>query len=212
MAMGAFALPVLLLAFAVRQQFDPLIDADEQAIRAATDFTVSHGLVSALTALQEISRPIFVYLVATAVVVWVWTARKLKGRALWAFVTMMFGWGIGVVSKLIVQRARPIVDDSVPHAQGYSFPSGHALNITLAASVMVFLLWPLLSSTGRRTAVALAVVVVVSVGLDRIFLGAHFPSDVVAGFILGLGIVFSSWIGFIGKTAATSSPGPSHPA
>jgi membrane-associated phospholipid phosphatase len=212
LAMGAFALPVLLLGFAVRQQFDPLIDADEAAIRAATDFAVSHGLVSALTVLQDISRPIFVYLVATIVAVWAWVARKLRSRALWAFVTMMAGWGIGGISKLIVQRARPVVDDSVPHAQGYSFPSGHALNITVAASVMVFLLWPLLSTAGRRLAVALAVVVVVLVGLDRIFIGAHFPSDVVAGFILGLGIVFSSWIGFIGKTAATSSPGPSHPA
>lgn len=212
MAMGAFALPVLLLGFAVRQQFDPLIDADEAASRAATNFTLSHDLVPALTTLQEISRPIFVYLIATVVVVWVWVARKLRGRALWAFVTMMVGWGIGGISKLIVQRARPIVDDSVPHAQGYSFPSGHALNITVAASVMVFLLWPLLSTAGRRVAVALAVVVIVLVGMDRIFLGAHYPSDVVAGFILGVGIVFSSWIGFIGKTAATSSPGPSHPA
>jgi undecaprenyl-diphosphatase len=145
-------------------------------------------------------------------VVWTWRAKKLKGRALWAGVTLLVGWAIGVGAKLVVQRERPIVDDSVPHAQGYSFPSGHALNITLAASVMVFLLWPLLSVTGRRIGIAVAALVVVAVGLDRVFIGAHFPSDVVAGFILGVGIVFSSWIGFIGKTAVTSSPGPSHPA
>jgi membrane-associated phospholipid phosphatase len=212
LAMAAFALPVLLLGFAVRQQFDPLIDADESAIRDATNYSVSHGLVSALAALQTISRPVFVYVVAVGVVIWVWMAKGLKGRALWAFVTMMVGWGIGSGSKLVVQRARPIVGDSVPHAVGYSFPSGHALNITLAASVLVFLLWPLLSVVGRRIGIAVAVVAVVAVGLDRIFIGAHFPSDVVAGFILGVGIVYSSWIGFIGKTAATSSPGPSHPA
>jgi membrane-associated phospholipid phosphatase len=212
LAMMVFALPVVLLGFAVRQQFDPLIRADESAIRAATGFSVRHGLVPALTVIQVVSQPIFVYLVGTVVAVWAWRAKNLRGRALWAFVTMMVGWGIGGVSKLLAQRARPVVDDSVPHAQGYSFPSGHALNITLAAAVMVFLLWPLLSVTQRRIALALAIVVPVIVGLDRLFIGAHFPSDIFAGHVLGLGIMFASWIGFIGKTAATSSPGPSHPA
>jgi len=207
-----FALPVVLLGFAVRQKFDPLIRADEAAIRSATGFTVRHGLVSALTVIQLVSQPVFVYLAATVVVAWAWRSKKLKGRALWAFVTMMVGWGIGGIAKLLAQRARPVVEDSVPHAQGYSFPSGHALNITLAVGVMVFLLWPLLSAGWRRVAVALAIVIALVVGLDRIFLGAHFPSDVFAGHVLGLGIMFASWIGFIGKTAATSSPGPSHPA
>jgi membrane-associated phospholipid phosphatase len=55
-------------------------------------------------------------------------------------------------------------------------------------------------------------VIALVVGLDRMFLGVHFPSDVLAGYILGVGITFSSWLGFIGRTSATSSPGPSHPA
>lgn len=211
-AMVLFALPVVLLGFAVRQQFDPLIRADEAASRAATGFTVRHGLVPLLKVIQVVSLPIFVYLAATLVVIWVWRAKKLRGRALWAFVTMMFGWGIGGISKPLTQRARPVVDDPVPHARGYSFPSGHALNITLAAGVLVFLLWPILSATQRRIAVAVAIVVPLVVGLDRLFIGAHFPSDILAGHVLGLGIMFASWIGFIGKTAATSSPGPSHPA
>jgi membrane-associated phospholipid phosphatase len=211
--MVLFALPVILLGFAVRQQFDPLVRADESASRAATGFSVRHGLVPALTLIQLVSQPIIVYVVATIVVAWAWRAKNLRARALWAFVTMMIGWTIGGISKPLAQRARPVVDDeSIPHAHGYSFPSGHALNITLAAGVLVFLLWPLLSASRRRIAVVLAIVVAAVVGLDRLFIGAHFPSDILAGHVLGLGIMFASWIGFIGKTAATSSPGPSHPA
>jgi undecaprenyl-diphosphatase len=210
--MVVFTLPVVLLGFAVRQQFDPLIRADDAASRAATGFSVRHGLVPLLKVIQIVSLPVFVYLVATLVVIWAWRSKNLRGRALWAFVTMMIGWGIGGVTKPITQRARPVVDDPVPHAQGYSFPSGHALNITLAAGVLVFLLWPILTATQRRIAVAIAIVVPLVVGLDRLFIGAHFPSDIFAGHVLGLGIMFASWIGFIGKTAATSSPGPSHPA
>ncbi|GAA1550135.1 hypothetical protein GCM10009741_63250 [Kribbella lupini] len=211
-AMLVFALPVVILALAVRQQFDPLIRADQAAIREATGFSLRHGLIPALTVIQVVSLPIFVYAAATGVVIWTWRSKQLKGRALWAFVTMMVGWGIGGLAKPIAQRARPVVDDGVPHASGYSFPSGHTLNITLATGVMVFLLWPLLSATQRRVAVVLAIVVSVVVGLDRLFIGAHFPSDIFAGHVLGLGIMFASWIGFIGRTASTSSPGPSHPA
>jgi undecaprenyl-diphosphatase len=123
----------------------------------------------------------------------------------------MVGWFVGYASKLLVQRARPVVDDPVSHASGYSFPSGHALNSAVFASVMVVLLWPLLSRTARRVAVGLAGAGVLLVGLDRVLLGVHYPSDVLAGFLLGLGITFSSWIAFIGKTAVTSSPGSSSP-
>jgi undecaprenyl-diphosphatase len=205
-------LPVLLLALLVREQFDPLLRFDQDVIRGATDFTRSNGLTSAFVAIQEVSQPKWLHVAGILVCLWAWLAKGLRNRALWASATLMFGWFVGYASKLVVQRARPVVDDPVSHASGYSFPSGHALNIAVWTSVLVFLLWPLLSPTWRRVAVALATVTIAVVGADRMFLGAHFPSDVLAGILLGLGITFSSWIGFIGKTAVTSSPGPSAPA
>ncbi len=208
----AKSLPVLLLALLIRERFDPLLRFDENVIRAATDFTRSTGSGPVFVAIQEVTQPKWLHIVGILVCLWAWLAKDLRNRALWAFATLMFGWFVGYASKLLVQRARPVVDDPVSHASGYSFPSGHALNIAVWTSVLVFLLWPLLSPTWRRVAVALAAVVVVVVGLDRMFLGAHFPSDVVAGYVLGVGITFSSWLGFIGKTPATSSSGPSHPA
>jgi membrane-associated phospholipid phosphatase len=211
-AMVLFVIPVLLLGFAVRQQFDPLIRLDQRLITAATGATRSAGLTDALIALQTLSQPFLVYILATGVAVWAWLGKGLRGRALWAFVTMMVAWNLGLLAKSLVQRARPVLDEPLSHSPGYSFPSGHAFNIAVVSTVLVFLLWPLLSPTGRRVASALAVVVSLAVGLDRVLLGAHFPSDVFAGYVLGVGITFSSWLGFIGRTAATSSPGPSHPA
>jgi membrane-associated phospholipid phosphatase len=208
-SMTLFGLPVLLLAFAIRENFDPLIALDMKAITAATDFTRRSDLASVLIILEAISRPVVVYIMATLVVVWTWLARHLAGRALWAFLTMMVSWAIGAVFKVVVQRARPALDPFLAHPQGYSFPSGHAFNITVAASVMVVLLWPLLSAGGHRVVVGVALVVVLLVGLDRVFLGVHYPSDVVAGVLLGLALTVSSWIAFIGWTAPSSSPGPS---
>lgn len=212
LAMVLFAVPVLLLGYAARQKFDPLIRFDDAVIRWSTGVTRSAGAAGLLITLQEVSRPFVLYILASAVGLWAWFARGLRNRALWAFVTMMVAWPIGLLAKHLVQRARPVVDEPLSHSPGYSFPSGHAFNVAVVATVLVLLLWPILSGPARRVATALAVLVAVVVGVDRMFLGVHFPSDVVAGWILGAGITFSSWLGFIGRTSATSSSGPSHPA
>ena len=157
----ALVVPVVLLTFAVRQEANPIIAADAEAIRAATNFSRTHALTSALVVVQEVTQPVVMYSVCTVAVVWFGVSRRLRGRALWAFATMMTGWAVGGVSKLLVHRVRPIVDDPLSHAPGYSFPSGHALNIAVAGSVMVVMVWPLLGRTGRLLAVGLAVVVVV---------------------------------------------------
>jgi undecaprenyl-diphosphatase len=210
--MVLFAVPVLLLGSAARQKFDPLIRFDDAVIRWSTGVTRSAGAAGLLITLQEVSRPFVLYILASAVGLWAWFARGLRNRALWAFVTMMVAWPIGLLAKHLVQRARPVVDEPLSHSPGYSFPSGHAFNVAVVATVLVLLLWPILSGPARRVATALAVLVAVVVGVDRMFLGVHFPSDVAAGWILGAGITFSSWLGFIGRTSATSSSGPSHPA
>ena len=202
----ALVTPAVLLGFAVRQQFDPIIAADNTAIRATTTFSRTHELTSGLVVLQEIAQPVVLYSACTLAVVWVGLTKRFRGRAIWAFVTMMTGWAIGSAAKLLVHRMRPVVDEPLSHSPGYSFPSAHALNIAVASSVMVMLIWPLLARTGRLLAVGLAVVAGLAVGLDRIFLGVHFPSDVIAGWLLGLGITATSWIGFTGRRAAPSSP------
>jgi membrane-associated phospholipid phosphatase len=212
LAMVVFVVPVLLLGYAVRQQFDPLIRLDNDLIRRATGVSRIHGTADALLVLQTVSQPFLLYILATGTALWAWLAKGLRSRALWAFVTMMVAWNVGLLAKALVGRARPIVDDPISHSPGFSFPSGHAFNVAVVTTVVVFLLWPLLSTVGHRVAMAVAVAFALVVGLDRVLLGVHFPSDVLAGYVLGVGITFSSWLGFIGRTAATSSPGPSHPA
>jgi undecaprenyl-diphosphatase len=156
-------------------------------------------------AVQQITQPVVVHSTCTVVVVWIGRTKRLKGRALWAFVTMMTGWAIGGVSKVLVQRVRPVVDEPLSHSSGYSFPSGHALNIAVAGSAVVVLVWPLLGRRVRWLAVTLAVITGLAVGANRILLGAHFPSDVVAGWLLGLGVTATSWLGF--TSIPDSSPG-----
>jgi len=100
--------------------------------------------------------------------------------------------------KLLVARARPVVEDALNHAPGYSFPSGHATNTTAAGIILVLLLWPILGRTGRVALTAGVAFAVVVTALDRVLLGAHYPSDVVAGVALGAAMAGASYLGNLG--------------
>ena len=206
--MAAFGLPALALAFTVRQESHVVVAFDQEVIRVATDVTRAAGLTHGLVLVQEVTKPVVVYALATVVVVRVWRVHRLPTRALWAFTTTMVTWTLGALAKLVVRRTRPVVVDPVSHASGYSFPSGHALNATTAAATLLILLRPLLSPTSRRAGVALGAALVIVVAADRVLLGVHFPSDVVAGVLLGLALTLSSWIGFGGAVAVAAAAEP----
>ena len=188
------------LAYLIRVKFDPLVRFDEGRIVDATDVTRDlPALLDVLLFWQAISQPLAAYLVvAVPVCLWVWLRRGLTTRAWWAFLTMMVGWMLALGLKSMVERARPVVDDPVSQSEGYSFPSGHATNAAIIAVTLVILLWPLLSIAGRRVAIALGVVWVTLTCLDRVFLGVHYPTDVIGGVLLGGGLVLASYAGFRG--------------
>jgi undecaprenyl-diphosphatase len=92
--------------------------------------------------------------------------------------------------KAAVGRARPVWPDPVDSAHYAAFPSGHAMTATVVCGLLLWLLQ--LYGAGRalrRTALALAVVSVVGVGLTRVWLGVHWPSDVLGGWLLGALVV-----------------------
>jgi membrane-associated phospholipid phosphatase len=202
------------LAYLIRVKFDPLVRFDEQMILDATSFTRDHpGFLDALLVWQRISQPLTAYLVvAVPVCLWVWLSRHLRTRAWWAFLTMMIGWMLALGLKQLVQRARPVVDDPVSQSPGYSFPSGHATNAAIISTTLVLLLWPLLGVVGRRVAVVVGVLWVTITCLDRVFLGVHYPTDVIGGVLLGCGLVLASYVGYRGWSPTTPArPLPDDP-
>jgi membrane-associated phospholipid phosphatase len=126
-----------------------------------------------------------------------WLLYKGAPRlAIWAVTTVTVGGLLGLALKIITARARPHLPDPVALAPGDSFPSGHAVNVTLGAGVIVLLILPRLPRWGRRVAWAVAWFLVLSVGYTRIALGVHWVSDVVAGIVLGTAVVAATAAGF----------------
>lgn len=206
----AFAVPVTALAFVVREKFLPVIELDERLIIGATDITRDNPwFKTALLVWQEATQPKWVYIVASGVCLVLWRRhRDLATRCLWAFITMMVGWNLQLVLKEVVRRARPVVSDPVSHAPGYSFPSGHAANAAVIATVLTLLLWPVLSAAARRWLVAGLTAYVVITALDRVFLGVHFPSDVLAGVLFGIGLGSASYVGYLGWNPQSPDDAP----
>lgn len=165
---------------------------DEAAVTAATDVTRAYpGLRAALIVLEEVTRPVWLYAVATVVCAVTAAWGRVPRRALAAWLTMMAIWGSAALLKLLVGRVRPTVTDAVWDHGGLSFPSGHATNTTAMTLGVTLLLWPLVGVAVRRLLVVTSLVLVTVVVLDRVFLGVHYPSDVVAGMVLGGGLMLA---------------------
>lgn len=102
--------------------------------------------------------------------------------------------------KLVFHRERPEL--SFVHLDTYSFPSGHAAVSSATFATLAYLLGRRFTSTRARLSLALATVVAVClVGFSRLYLGAHYLSDVLAGISFGLAwaslclIVYTIWGG-----------------
>lgn len=121
--------------------------------------------------------------------------HKKRRQALVFAATVLAAQVSSELFKALYERPRP---DLVPHGSyvySHSFPSGHS---TLAAATYLTLATVIASLEPRRATKALcyllAVVLVVMIGFSRVYLGVHWPSDVVAGWSLGAGWAMAAWI------------------
>jgi undecaprenyl-diphosphatase len=90
---------------------------------------------------------------------------------------------LNMATKQFFQRDRPTLWESIAPEHTFSFPSGHAMGSATLAMVFVLLCW---HTRWRWVAVALAGSFALLVGLSRIYLGVHYPSDILGGWAAGI--------------------------
>jgi len=142
--------------------------------------------------------------------------RQLRVRAILYPLAILSGALVIEVIKRLVERDRPnIVPWVVPEqsVHGFSFPSGHATNNTLLGVLLMAVLFQMKWRLGVKLALAFLILAwVLAVGFNRIYLGIHWPTDVLGGWCLG-GLIGLAWLKLISlleqpKTAATHSDLP----
>ncbi|MGW0118754.1 phosphatase PAP2 family protein [Streptomyces sp. NPDC003327] len=127
---------------------------------------------------------------AVAAAVYLW-ARGERRQALWVVGALLLAGGLQQLVKYAVGRERPRWPDPVDSAHFASFPSGHAMTATVVCGL---LLWVLALARreewrGWGTIAGVAVVSVLGVGWTRVYLGVHWPTDVLGGWLMGWCVV-----------------------
>ncbi|BAQ65734.1 phosphatase PAP2 family protein [Geminocystis sp. NIES-3709] len=110
---------------------------------------------------------------------------QIKRRLLIYLIVSIFSSAIvNFIIKILIHRSRPhLWESSYSFPSDYSFPSGHAMgSITLALTLLI-IFW---GSRWTIFFVILAGIYVISIGWTRLYLGVHFPSDILGGWLLGI--------------------------
>jgi len=104
----------------------------------------------------------------------------LRRWRMWSFFTISVtgAAALNVVLKLVFGRVRPSLWVIVSPELNASFPSGHTMGITAASVVVIFLLW---STKWRQLALMIGTTLIILVATSRVYLGVHYPTDVIAG-------------------------------
>jgi membrane-associated phospholipid phosphatase len=157
---------------------------DQTVIAAVQGLPIPAGTWEAITA----AGGILLVPVGVALVAWLVLRRQYRLAVIVA-VALIAGTLFTEGVKQLVARPRPPGQPTV-YAPGYSFPSGHTLNSTVTYGLMAFVASrSALPLAARRAIVAILVALIAAIGLSRIALGVHYPSDVLAGWLAGTAIV-----------------------
>ena len=168
----AFDAPLLGLAHALAR------DGLDRAFLVVSRLGYAHGVV-----------PLDVLLVLALA----WRRRMREG--LFAGIALSGSALLNLAAKHAYARARPDLWVSIAPETTYSFPSGHAMGSMTLGAVAVLLAW---RTRWRWPVAAVSAAAVVLVGLSRVYLGVHYPSDILAGWaaacawtVACYGLVFS---------------------
>lgn len=175
---------------------------DSDVAKRAFDFSTGRDTwVSFLNHMADVTGSVaslIALLVVAAYALW----RKESRIAVWIALSAVLQVFINPLLKEAFVRKRPSWPEPLNTIGGYSFPSGHATGAGVFCTVAI-LLTIVLTGRGlkRRLLIALWVIVGLAVAANRVFLGVHYLSDVVAGLAFGSLLVLVLWILLMGDAA-----------
>jgi undecaprenyl-diphosphatase len=119
--------------------------------------------------------------VASIVVLALFIYKNEYRRAVLVALCMAGAVVLNVILKSVFERARPDLWERLVHESSYSFPSGHSMMTAALCFALIVALW---NSRWRWWAVGLTVIFIPFIGFTRLYLGVHYPTDVLGGWLV----------------------------
>jgi len=196
---GIFLLSGAALAIACTWAFSEVAEHVRQGTTQPLDDAVMRWIGQhQYRALQSVMLEITALGTGTVVAMIVFVAgtflwlNKHKHSAALLIVATLGGLVLDALLKIGFNRPRPQIFTWGTHAVSSSFPSGHAMSSIIVYGTVAYLAARLQHNFASRVAtMVLAAVIIIAIASSRLYLGVHYPSDVLAGLIIGL-----AWAGF----------------
>lgn len=179
----AAALLYALMWMGCRQHWGWLHRVDWSLLDAARDIAVKHPVwVRFWDGVSMVLGPEPLRLLGLVAAVAALAMRRLRAALVLVACAPLSGL-VTLAAKALVDRPRPAT--MLVAAPSWSFPSGHALEVTAATLALLAFLLPMMGRVWGRVAIVVAALNLLSVGIARVSLNVHYPSDVLAGWSLG---------------------------
>ena len=177
---------LVMLATMVKLRWTELFDLDHGIGADPQAWTAQRPGVASVLELIELCFDTIPMTVLTTVVVILLLVRRHFRAAVWTAGVMLGASLTTYFLKRFFQRDRPVWEDPIHTLSSFSFPSGHSSGIASGMGVAIVLTLIFVRRRSVRSGlIAFWVLLIVMVGLDRIFLGVHNFSDVLAGYSVG---------------------------
>ena len=186
---GSFALLLFVILGYVVKFYPEMLVGFDQPIQTAIRGDLPETLTLLFRAITHlIDIPVIISWVLIVAFIFYRKQWKMESYLMLGNLTLA---GILIVTfKNIYQRPRPEILHLVEE-KGFSFPSGHSLAVTIMVGTLIVILSQRIKNTVWRKIVQILLsLYIVSVLVSRIYLGVHYPSDVIASLCVGLGVLF----------------------
>jgi undecaprenyl-diphosphatase len=185
------ALPLFIFWFA-----DEIAEGEvkvfDDSVRSYLNSIAKPNLTAVARFVSFLGSPLFLAATGSLAAVALYLKRK-RAEALLFAVTMLGEIAMSFLLKAWFRRMRPDTFFDYPLPDSYSYPSGHAFGSFCFYGILAWIVINSRQPTWVRIGVGISTVsIIILIGISRIYLGVHFPSDVIAGLIAGV-----SWVGMV---------------
>ncbi len=145
-------------------------------------------------AVSFIGQPLIT--IAMVIIIGIVAGVAARYRLLAACIVTLGTYGVNSGLKELFHRTRPNTEYARSMVlETYSFPSGHAASSVVIFGLIALIAWHLLPQPYASIAVGLLVALIVLIGISRVYLGAHYATDVLVGWLVGaVGLAIIIWI------------------